>query len=142
MYTLDKKLMLSLALYILLTAVFCAVFGAVYEVFSHGVYSHFMTYAFIIPLVLGTLPFVIISLRLEMLQNYEEKENRIDRIRVPNIKFWVSGTIVLTVGCMLQGVLIIFGTTNRLMIVYQVSGVILLILGLIFSRSYSFDRNN
>lgn len=34
----------------------CAAFGAVYEIFSHGVYSYFMLYAFAFPLCGGVLP--------------------------------------------------------------------------------------
>ena len=40
----------------LLAAVCCAAFGAIYECFSHGVYSYYMTYAFMIPLLAGALP--------------------------------------------------------------------------------------
>ena len=36
-------------------ALFCAVFGMIYEVFSHEVYSYYMIYAFVIPLLLGAL---------------------------------------------------------------------------------------
>ena len=34
----------------LLVSLFCALFGAVYEVFSHEVYSFYMIYAFAFPL--------------------------------------------------------------------------------------------
>lgn len=40
----------------LLSALFCALFGAVYELFSHEVYSYSMIYAFLFPLAGGTLP--------------------------------------------------------------------------------------
>ena len=36
-------------------SLFCALFGAVYELFSHEVYSYSMIYAFIIPLAGGAL---------------------------------------------------------------------------------------
>ena len=36
---------------------FMLLFGAVYEYFSHGVFSAFMVYAFLIPLLGGYLPF-------------------------------------------------------------------------------------
>ena len=41
----------------LLLALVLALFGAVYEVFSHGVYSYYMLYAFAFPLAGGALPF-------------------------------------------------------------------------------------
>ena len=41
----------------------CAVVGAVYEYFSHGVYSFWMAYACLFPLVLGALPFGAAALK-------------------------------------------------------------------------------
>ena len=41
----------------LMAAIFTGVFGAVYETFSHQVYSGFMVYAFLIPLVGGFMPY-------------------------------------------------------------------------------------
>lgn len=46
----------------LLVSLFCALFGAVYEVFSHEVYSFYMIYAFAFPLAGGTLPFFLLSM--------------------------------------------------------------------------------
>ena len=34
-----------------------ALFGAIYELFSHDVYSYYMIYAFAIPLLMGVLPY-------------------------------------------------------------------------------------
>lgn len=48
----------------LLVSLFCALFGAVYEVFSHEVYSFYMIYAFAFPLAGGTLPFFLLSMCL------------------------------------------------------------------------------
>ena len=41
----------------LLVTILCAAFGAVYELFSHGVFSYYMLYAFGVPLLGGVLPF-------------------------------------------------------------------------------------
>ena len=46
----------------LLVSLVCAVFGAVYEHFSHGVYSGYMAYAFLFPLAGGALPFLTMFL--------------------------------------------------------------------------------
>lgn len=46
--------------YLFLT-LFCILFGAIYEVFSHGVFSYFMLYAFVVPLVGGVIPFFAIG---------------------------------------------------------------------------------
>ena len=42
-------------------ALFCALFGAVYGLFSHSVFSYYMLYAFMIPLVGGALLFFLIE---------------------------------------------------------------------------------
>lgn len=55
--TLDINRMNKTALYYLFISLFCILFGAVYELFSHEVYSYFMLYAFVIPLGGGALPF-------------------------------------------------------------------------------------
>lgn len=41
--------------------IFCMIFGAIYERFSHEVYSYYMIYAFSIPLLLVVLPLLLIS---------------------------------------------------------------------------------
>ena len=101
--------------YLLATA-FTALFGGVYEVFSHGVWSGWMVYAFALPLGLGALPFGWLSLQ-----------------RKPLPRSWVcrlhhAGVATLTVGSVMQGVLVIYGTTNRLIMVYWAAGLALLLL--------------
>ena len=103
----------------LVFALFCALFGAVYEIFSFGVYSYFMIYAFLIPLLLGTFPLLALTIR----------ENRYPDHTA--LAAWNSGIVVLTVGCIVQGVLAIYGTTNRLMVVYPLAGATLLAFGII-----------
>lgn len=98
-------------------AVFCAVFGAVYEAFSHQVYSPFMYLAFLIPLLGGALPYVLI---------------RLSGARRPiksSIYLHAAGIAILTVGSILRGVLEIYGTTNHLMIIYLIAGIIPILLG-------------
>ena len=98
---------------------FTAVFGIIYELFSHEVYSYAMIYAFMLPLFLGLLPCLVL-LRMKM--------------RLPGetaVKAWNSGIAVLTLGMLCKGVLEIFGTTNSLIYVYPVAGAVLLLTGLI-----------
>ena len=90
-------------------AALLAVFGAVYELFSHEVYSYFMIYAFGVPLLLGALPYGIMALR-----------GRTPKRLTVNL--WNSMIAAFSVGSLFQGVLDIFGTTNRLIIVYPVLG--------------------
>ena len=172
----------------LAAAVFCALFGAVYEIFSHGVFSFFMIYAFAFPLVLGAVPMLWMGLRIaksaeeketpmgfetdtaedlwfgpytaeegagtrlqrmgreeessdsvedsvEYRLNSRENSPEADRLfHLPGsleLTAWASGIAALTVGSIFRGVLDIYGTTNRLVIVYPVVGGTLLAAGLI-----------
>lgn len=111
----------------LAASVFCILFGAIYEVFSHGVYSFYMIYAFAVPLVLGAVPFLAAALSAK-----RQKDGSLFRLPgTLSIHTWNAGIAALTVGCIFQGVLRIYGTTNRLVIVYPVVGVILLLIGLV-----------
>ncbi|MCD7748729.1 MAG: hypothetical protein LUH42_01610 [Oscillospiraceae bacterium] len=102
----------------LLAAVFCMVFGAVYEHFSHDVYSGYMIYAFAFPLLGGAVPFCAMTL--------------LGRCPVPTRlpqNLYHSGIATLTVGSVFQGVLEIYGTTSRLMRVYWTVGIALTAAG-------------
>ena len=45
----------------LLITILCALFGAVYEAFSHGVYAYGMLYGFAFPLLGGVLPALLLA---------------------------------------------------------------------------------
>lgn len=130
MYTLDNETATQAsktAFVYLLISLFCALFGAVYEVFSHEVYSFYMLYAFAFPLAGGTFPFLAISLF----------RKRYPEIVARNV--YHSGIATLTVGSIIRGVLEIYGTTNRLTGLYWSVGFILLVVGIIF---YLEDRSS
>ena len=93
----------------LLSALGCAIFGAVYELFSHQVYSRFMIYAFAFPLLLGAIPFFLLRKRGKP---FPGKAAELVH----------AGVAALTVGSMLQGVLEIYGTSNPLTIAYWAAG--------------------
>ena len=117
MYTSDISLKRNLLGHIAGT-VFLALFGAVYELFSHEVYSYFMIYAFAVPLMLGVMPYALLLISR----------------KVPGraaLNLWNSGIATLSVGCVFRGVLEIYGTTNSLSVIYPVSGLLLLTAGLI-----------
>lgn len=103
----------------LLAALFCALFGAVYERFSHEVYSFYMIYAFAFPLAGGTLPFLAMSV-----------------FRCPRYpgsasgNLYHSGIAALTVGSIVRGILDIYGTTNRLADLYWYAGAFLVLAGI------------
>ena len=110
----------------LVISVFVAILGAVYECFSHGVWSAYMVYAFMVPLVLDALPFTLMALR-----------------RRPLPHRWVlnlhhAGVATLTVGSIFEGVLAIYGTTHPMTMVYWFAGPALILLGLLV---HLFTRN-
>ena len=100
----------------LLAAVCCALFGAVYELFSHEVYSFFMIYAFAFPLLLGVIPFFLMY-----------KHGR--RFPGKAADLVHAGVAALTVGSIMQGVLQIYGTSSPLTAVYWAAGVVLVSVG-------------
>jgi len=95
----------------LLIALFCALFGAVYERFSHEVYSGYMIYAFAFPLAGGTLPYMMLSV-----SGCRRLPGRL------SLNLYNTGIATLTVGSIMQGVLDIYGTTNDLLKVYWFAG--------------------
>ena len=80
-----------------------AVFGLVYEHFSHGVTSYYMLFAFLIPLSAGIA---------RLLPIFRGRDGL----------FWSCGTLTLTVGSLLRGALDIYGTTSRLCGIYWILG--------------------
>ncbi len=104
----------------LLISLFCILFGAVYEYFSHGVYSNYMIYAFLFPLIGGTL--------VAFLLDYGSE--KIMPGRIP-FNLYNSGIAALTMGNFFQGVLDIYGTTNNLVSVYWIVGAAMISLSII-----------
>ncbi len=98
----------------------CAAGSAVYEYFSHGVYSNFMVYVCVIPLVLGVLP--------EFLGNVFPKQ-RTSSVWARLLQNFAIAT--LTVGSALQGVVEIYGTTNQYIVYFFVAGAGLLVASIL-----------
>ena len=109
---LQKLLLLDL-----FATLLCAAFGAVYEIFSHGVYSYGMIYAFVFPLALGVVPLALITML------HAPYPNRFAR------NVYHAGIATLTVGCLVTGALEIYGTTNPLTLVYWIAGIAFTALG-------------
>ena len=111
-----------------------AAFAAIYELFSHQVYSRVLIFAFLIPLFGGVLPYGLLS--------------GSQRSKKPGILaqcLYNSGLATLTAGSIFQGILEIYGTTSHLSIVYWTIGFSLSILGLIAyvaAANHFFKRNN
>jgi hypothetical protein len=100
------------ALIYLGVTLFCAAAGAVYEHFSHGVYSTFMIFMFAVPLVGGLVPYTLLALAQDKPFPGKITQN-----------LWNAGIATLTVGFFIQGVLEIYGTTSDLIIAYWINGV-------------------
>ena len=99
----------------LLYSLFLIIFAVIYELFSHGVYSNYMIFAFLIPFIYGYCGSFLMGSGASkignMLYNY--------------------GIITLSIGSIFKGILEIYGTTNKLLYVYVVLGIMLVIIGII-----------
>jgi len=100
-------------LYLILTII-TFIFAQVYNLFSHNVYSIFMTYAFIIPLVFGFIP---------------------NLLKLKTNKYYNASIITLTIYSLMRGFLEIYGTTNSLINVYLYVGITLLLLSVSIKTS-------
>ena len=180
----------------LAASIVIAAAAAVYGLFSHGVYSYFMTYAFMIPLLGGALPHLIAAMKsgdsaaensvyeksacdnseaaAEKIVN-DNSEAAADKIADENSEAAVAKSIdensadeavksaesaqtvrtgftkifdakeaqlavivTLTAGSLIKGVLDIYGTTNRLLIVYP--AIALLIIAVQLAKSFKSKR--
>ncbi|MEA4973623.1 hypothetical protein SDC9_87682 [bioreactor metagenome] len=110
----QKSHILKAGFVYLLVSLFCVIFGAVYEYFSHEVYSYYMLYAFAFPLAGGTLPLYALALG---------KSKYLPERLAWNL--YNAGIAAFTVGSIFKGVLDIYGTTNALVHVYWYLGTTL-----------------
>ena len=104
----------------LAAAAVCALFGVVYELFSFGVYSGYMLFAFLIPLCPGAV--------LLGLMRYAGVRRLPGRAA---LNLYNAGIATLTVGSLCRGALEIYGTSNPLLAVYWRVGAALLALGML-----------
>ena len=104
----------------LVVSVFCAVFGGIYEMFSHEVYSFYMIYAFLFPLTGGSLVFSL--LHFLQIKRYPDAGTK---------QLYHSGIATWTVGSVVKGVLEIYGTTNALSDWYMVVGTALVLAAIV-----------
>ena len=120
MYTSDiKNRAKKTALVYFCISVFCAVFGAVYELFGHGVFSFFMAFCFLPPLILGAAPFFAVYLCGKGMPK---------RLA---FNVYNSGIATITVGFVYRGVIEIYGTTNKLAHLYSGVGALFMLSGAI-----------
>lgn len=135
----------------LAASIVIAVAAAVYGLFSHGVYSYFMTYAFMIPLLGGALPHLIAAMRradadtknsADEPEEYTESKTQTGFAKLFDAKDTQLAIIAtLTAGSLLKGVLDIYGTTNRLLIVYPAIALLILAIALAAKGKAQYQMN-
>ena len=125
--------MYKTALSALFLSAFCFIFYLIYNVFSHGVHSPFMTYMFAWPLFLVGVPAGLLYW--------------IDALPGPSLLaslFWNTGTAALTVSSLLRGIFEIAGNSSVYQHLMMIAGFIMLGIGAllyfagIFLRSKAF----
>ena len=97
----------------------------IYEHFSYSVYSAFMVYAFLFPLLGGC-----VYLRFRFYLTTSGKVKSPDSL---SLSIHTAGISFLTVGSLIKGILDIYGTTNKLNLFYWIFGIILIIIELSIS---------
>lgn len=112
-------------------SIFVFIFGQIYEYFSHGVYSSYMMFAFLIPLIGLFIP--------SLLNNLILKRKITDNVTLP----WKCGIATLTVGSIYKGVLEIYGTSGTFEQVYLIIGSLLCIIATIvlITARVNTDKN-
>ncbi len=108
----NKKIVLLFTV----VTIFIAVFSTIYEFFSFGVYSPYMVFAFLIPLIFGIVPFgSCIALKRKLPAR-------------SSVEMYSGAVMLLTAGCIVRGVLDVYGTTNRKLILYPIIFVVMVIV--------------
>lgn len=124
-------------LFYLFFSLFVLVFGQIYEHFSHGVYSNYMIFAFLFPLLGLFLPNLLLCLlpkkgAEKSKGNNGEKERSSGSVTdEKNFSFWKWGIATLTVGSLYKGILEIYGTSSHLELSYLIVGCGFCLLGCI-----------
>ena len=116
----SKKHSRRMALIYLCITLFCGLFSAVYEYFSFGVYSNYMIFLYMIPLMAGVLPFALAGLMI-----------RLPCPSLISVKIYNCGVATLTLGCCLAGVLEIYGTTSIYIRFYWLAGIVMMAFGFV-----------
>jgi peptidoglycan/LPS O-acetylase OafA/YrhL len=132
LYTSDiDRRLYSTGVKYLIAAAAAAAAGAVYELFSHGVYSYYMIYAFMVPLVGGAIPCLVTAAKAGKKRRPRDAEATI------SAKLQLAAVATLTAGSFMRGVLEIYGTTNKLTVIYAAAGLALATAALL---SFAADR--
>jgi len=127
----NEKLLKNFILIYTFVTIFVALFGAIYECFSHGVYSYYMIYAFAYPLVMGVVPYMIIA--------FTKTGQMPGKL---SFNLYNSGIATLTIGSIVEGILKIYGTENAKTFIYWIVGIQLVLIGvLLYLIGTMFEKN-
>ena len=111
-------------------SIFCFIFYLIYNIFSHGVHSPFMTYLFVWPLLLEVLP-ALLCLMIRALPGPS----------ILSSLFWNTGCALASVSSLLRGILDIAGTASAHQKYMMITGFVFLAAGLIFYAVGIFQRH-
>lgn len=112
---LDNEKKKKIIIYIV-SSVVCILINFIYSLFSHGVYSNFMNFMFLIPLLLGTIN-VLVNIHNSIVSN----------------DLALCGILTLTMGFFTKGIFEIAGTSSKYQLVYYVVGISLYFGSCIFA---------
>lgn len=115
---LDNKYLKKQRKIYLIISIICLIFSLIYEHFSHEVYSFYMISAFLIPLILGSVVSTLLSM----------KNIRVSRI---SNNLYNASVATFTIYFVMRGFLEIYGTTNSIINIYPIVGIILLVVSII-----------
>lgn len=101
-------------------SVFCFIFYFIYNIFSHGVHSPFMTYLFAWPLFLCAVPAGVCML-----------VRAVPGPSVLSSLLWGTGTAAVTVSSLLRGIFEIAGNSSVFQQYLMAAGLLFLLAGLI-----------
>lgn len=104
-------------IYLIIT-IFCQVFFLIYDQFSHGVRSPYMTYLFLWPLLLGLVPGLLFWCIPHI-----RRQGRI------SANLYHSGVAAVTVSSLLRGIFEIAGTASEYQEWLMMAGGVMLFVG-------------
>ena len=92
------------------------VLSRIYQLFAHGVSSNYLTYAFLIPLILGLVFYLFLPIKAISITRF-------------SYNCLNAGILTLTLGSFLKGVFEIASSSSDLLIIYLILGLSLLAIG-------------
>ena len=119
LFTLEHRDKIRLIRYGEIT-ILCFVIFIIYNIFSHGVYSNYMTLVFSWPLVLGIVPSLILALVPALIEHT-------DLTKV----LYHTGLASVTVSSLLRGIFEIAGTSSPLQMPLMYFGIGTMVAGVI-----------